>query len=390
MKILVIQPWIRAGGAETLTIHLAYNLQNLGHRVTIITLFVDFIGIPSIYKSLRFITPFRYISKLCKQKLFFRWFFGFWLLLYLGFREGKTADLLNPHNFPTHWIASIVSLIFRKPVVWTCNEPPTKVLWREARKIGLQEFFGSVISTSFVDKILVKKVKYIIVLDRKNQIRIKTRYGRKSIIIHSGVDFNFYSCNKIEENVFEKYDLENRFILLTVGRLTLQKNQLMCIKCLRIVLDRIKEAFLIIVGSGPMEGELKQLARELNIDSYIKFTGFISNEELRALYYICDINLFPAIKQSWGLTPFEALCAKKISIISNDCGAAEILSKEGFGVVCEPTPEKFAENVIRIYNNQDYYRNIAQKGFEYVKENISWQQYAKKVSSVFLKSVKKI
>ena len=134
------------------------------HEVAIVTLFTDLQNTFFISKKISYIIPPQYLSRLCRENLAFRWIFGFWLLLYLGFLEGKKADVLNPHNFPAHWIAGIIGLIFRKPVVWICNEPPMRISFKQAQKIGIQEFFAGLISTSFVDRILVKRFNTVVVL----------------------------------------------------------------------------------------------------------------------------------------------------------------------------------------------------------------------------------
>src|SRR3989442_9941591 len=43
-----------------------------------------------------------------------------------------------------------------------------------------------------------------------------------------------------------------------------------------------------------MLGELQQLARELNVDARVSFTGFISQEQLRDIYCRSDIFLHPS------------------------------------------------------------------------------------------------
>ena len=391
MKIAIIQPWIRQGGAESLTVHLASSLRKLKHQVKIITLFTKFDGLPSFAHTLEYVTPNKYFSKLCGRSLLFRLIFGGPLLFLMAMKSCKNVDLINSHNFPSNWIAVIVGVFCCKPTVWTCNEPPMKVSWETAMKIGIQEFFIGLFAQSWFDKKLVKKIKKIIVLDKKNQKRVKAYYRRGSTIINTGIDFNFYRrlLIKNKTNIIKKYNLEKKFILLAVGKLVPQKNQTLCLDCLKKVVFQINNAVLIIIGDGSMRKVLEQRVRDLKLEKCVRFTGFISNEELRDLYHLCHINLFPAVHQSWGMTPFEALCAKKISIVSSDCGAAEVVSEQNIGMVSRPNPTNFSENIVKIHNNPQYYQNIAQRGFNYVKENMSWEQYAKKTHSTFLQAINK-
>ncbi len=51
---------------------------------------------------------------------------------------------------------------------------------------------------------------------------------------------------------------------------------------------------ITIAGEGPVLGELQELARELKIDSRVLFTGFISQEKLREIFYASHIFLHPS------------------------------------------------------------------------------------------------
>jgi glycosyltransferase involved in cell wall biosynthesis len=53
-------------------------------------------------------------------------------------------------------------------------------------------------------------------------------------------------------------------------------------------------ARLTIVGEGPLRSELQKLARQLKIDHHVTFTGFVSQEQLRAVYYGSHIFLHPS------------------------------------------------------------------------------------------------
>jgi glycosyltransferase involved in cell wall biosynthesis len=384
MKILLIQPWIRLGGAESLSIYLAYYLEKLGYETKIATLYTDFKETPQEAKCLRYITPHKLFAKLCEKNLLFRILFGVPLLWILLWRHIKYFDIINPHNFPSYWLTGF--FFTKKPIIWFCNEPPMSISWKIARKTDVREYFIAKISDSWLDKWIVRyNINNIIVLDTFNQRRVMQRYGRKSIIINAGVNVNFFK-NGYTENIVTRYKLRNNFILLTVGRLVPQKNQIVSIYALKIVIKYIPNAKLIIVGSGTLEKYLKSEVQRLNLNKHVIFIGFVSNEDLRDLYHICDINIYSAVNQSWGLTPFEALAAGKISIVSSDCGASEVINKINIGIISKPTPKEFAENIMRFYYKRSYYQSIAKKGFQYVKNNMSWQQFAKKVFSVFLQT----
>jgi glycosyltransferase involved in cell wall biosynthesis len=415
MNICMVHPFVSAGGAEHVVIYLAYNLMRLGHSVKIVTLTVNFENLPEIAQKLEYIVPEKdklypdkfysrvknYLSSLLQLKppnewLFFLstqllikppgWLIGVSLLRRLLKSCINNVDILNPHNFPAYWATSIFWKI--KPIVWNCNEPFPLILqsfkWPQRH---LRWYYkANAIVLSPADKYIVRKyVDKIIVLDKMNQRRVKWFYGRESIILHPGIDYEWYS--KGDAYVARsKFNIEERdFVLLQVGWLLPQKNQITSIRVAKIISKEIPNFKLVLVGGGPSFylNFLKSEVKRLGLEKKVIFTGFASREDLRNLYHACNINLFPCLDQSWGLTPFEALAAGKISIVSNECGAAEIISSQKIGIVVKPTPEMIAKFIIDIYKHPDKYTELINKGRKYVMHNMSWRNYAMKMLEIY-------
>jgi len=386
MKVLIIQPWIRLGGAELISVQLAAQLQQRGHTARIVCTFLDLTGMPDQARAIQYVLPPRWLSRWCERSRLFFLLGGPWILLALVWRQAREVDLLNPHNFPAAWVASLVGAIQRLPVVWTCNEPPTRV----PSQVGFGDFVGWLIASSWLDKRLVKRFDAIYVPSRKTQQQVQARYSREAEIIHLGVEASFFASTPEEATAIQRetalthsLNLEEKFILLCVGKLHPQKNQLVCLEALKRVLPEIPNAVLLLAGAGPMAQNYQALATRLGIADHVRFLGGVTSQEVRDLYHLCAINLFPSLDQSWGLTPFEALCAERISIVSSDSGAAEVFTQEGLGVVCAPTAEAFAAAILRIYRNPLSYQPLAAKGREYTARHLTWSRYAEAVLRMF-------
>ncbi len=250
--------------------------------------------------------------------------------------------------------------------------------WHMAREVGISDWTGWFLAGSWIDRVLVKSIQVIHVLSEKSRADVAARYGRESTVVRTPVDRSFQAPGN-PSRALDRYGLKGKFILLCVGKLHPQKNQVVCIGALREVLSEIPDAALVLVGDGPMRARWLKLASLWGLSKRIRHLRRVSNEELRDLYAACSVNLVPAENQSWGLTAFEALCARKISIVATDSGAAEVLAAEGIAVVCRPTAEAFARNVIRIFAHRGRYEAMARKGRRYVTKNLSWGQYTDKV-----------
>lgn len=379
MKVLVIQPWVNLGGAGMISVNFAYELQKLDHEVKMAALFVKTKGAPSFFRRVNYITAPRIVGKLCSKSSLAFFVFGPFFLFMLVWKNAKDVTILNPHNFPASWIAVIVGKLKGIPVVWTCNEPPLKIPLRDLPKVGFLDFFGWLFASSPIDRFLVRRgVSLLVVPSQKTQKQVKAIYGRDSFVNHLGINFDFFSKGDRVKGR-QKYNLLDKFVLLTVGKLHPQKNQEICVMALRKVIQEIPNAFLIFAGDGPMREDLRDLSRRLGVWQNVEFLGEISAYELRDLYKACDLNLFPAKgHQSWGFVPIEALCSGKISVVSSGSGVAKVLKREKIGIVCQPTPEAFAKNILRVAKNKRKFDKMARKGQRFVRENLTWEGYTKR------------
>src|SRR5213075_2863574 len=111
---------------------------------------------------------------------------------------------------------------------------------------------------------------------------------RKIEVQHTGIP--------LDEFPFRERSLrqngEWRFV--QAGRLIEKKGLPVTLRAFASLLQRYPNATLTIAGKGPLLGQLQDLARELKIDNRVSFAGFVSQEQLRELYYASHIFLHPS------------------------------------------------------------------------------------------------
>ncbi len=387
MKILLIMPWIRQGGAELIAVQTAYQLEKLGHQVRLAACFVDTSHMAKEAKNLNYLTFGPKLSYFLKKSKFFLYFFGSFFLFWLTLKNASWADILFPHSFPSYWIAGVVGKIYKKRVVWLCNEPPKK---RKIFEVPFWDFFLWQIADSFLDRIFTKGIDEVIVYSKFIKNEVKLRYDKEAKLCYLGMDFDFFGKrdNKTEESLKKKYHLLGKLVLLMVGKLHPQKNQRLGVEVLAKIRTKIGNAVLVLVGEGPEKEKLKVKNEKLKVSDKVIFTGFCPPEIVRAWYGISDLILFPSVgqtamaSQSWGFVPFEALCQRKISIVSEGCGAAEILEKEKIGIVLPSTLESFSQAVLDFLMRRKEYEEMGRRGYFYVKNNLSWEKWGRGIEGI--------
>ncbi len=119
--------------------------------------------------------------------------------------------------------------------------------------------------------------------------------------------------------------------ILNVGRLNSQKNQKLLLEAFAR-LAATHDARLIILGEGPLRGELEQRARELGIADRVSMPGFYLDPS--PFYRSANLFVLSSDYEGYPLVLIEAMhCG--LSVVSTDCptGPSEILRGQGVGIL---------------------------------------------------------
>lgn len=383
MKVLIVTPHVFAGGAEKAALSLAYHLNSAGCDTSIATLSVDLSKLPPNLAELNYVLPEKPLEPPIMDgvgtalrstlKVFYS-------LVRLIRRCSDGFDILNACNFPSYWATYFAKT--GKPVVWTCSEVlgpynQTKDVYDRSR------FFRLALGLAkTIDKRVVERgVEPIVTCSELNSRLIKERYGRDSVVIHTGVDYDFFSAEVPDARA--RLELGDGPLLLHVGALIQRKNHILSIRALKLLKQHFGRAKLAIVGEGPWESILREEVKKLRLDEDVIFMGSVSEDELRSLYRACDVSLFPVKDQTWGLVPFEALAAGKPSIVAEGCGAAEIMCREKMGFLINPSVEDLVGAVIFTLKYPGLVEDMVKRGRKFVRENLTWEIYAREMYGVF-------
>lgn len=181
---------------------------------------------------------------------------------------------------------------------------------------------------------------------------------------------------------------ENKIILFAPGRLEDYKGFHVLLKAMKNVVQKNKNVRLIITGSGSYEDELKRLTDRLNLNDHVEFTGNISFDNIKNLYFNSDIVVFPSIwPESFGRVSIEAMAAGKPVIASRIGGIPEVVSKD-VGILVKPDDvDELTKAIIKLINSPSLRREMGEHGRKLVhKFNVD--DYCKDVVRLYHQAVK--
>lgn len=102
--------------------------------------------------------------------------------------------------------------------------------------------------------------------------------------------------------------------LVTVGRLTPNKNQRLVVQAVAELGRRGCDATLDIVGGGESEAELRELIREFQIENRVRLLGHRDTEEVWAAYRRADLNVLATKFEGYGKVLLEGMVAGTVPI----------------------------------------------------------------------------
>lgn len=89
---------------------------------------------------------------------------------------------------------------------------------------------------------------------------------------------------------------------------------------------------LVVIGSGPLENELRTQAESV-LGGRVKWIGKLPSNEVRAYMAAADCLILPSLYDGWGAVVSEALMCGTPVICSDACGCAEVVGKSGVGCI---------------------------------------------------------
>jgi 1,4-alpha-glucan branching enzyme len=277
-------------------------------------------------------------------------------------------DVVHIHGFG-HGIcdlASILCEITHKPYLLTSHGLPKE----PERAGGILRILYQAYFTTLGTK-LIERAKQVVAVSKTGEKEIKQWFPQKNtVIIKNAVELQGYfpiSQSKLQK-LLAKYNLVEKKIILCVGRLSIAKGFKYAIHALPIVINKIPNAHLLIIGKDDGYGYFNKLMDAVNqeeMEEHVTFLGKVTDAEKKSFFGAASVVLIPSIVEVFGIVALEALAARKPIVASRVGGLAEILSATSSSILVEPRNAPQLSNALiavlskkEIYNEADTNRLV--------------------------------
>lgn len=161
------------------------------------------------------------------------------------------------------------------------------------------------------------------------------------------------------------------------------------LKAFPVMLERMPRMRLLLVGGGPEEIALKNLARSLGVADKVIFTGRVSHDEVHRYYSIVDLFTYP--RHSMRLTelvtplkPLEAMAQTRLVVASNVGGHRELIRDGQTGMLFTAgNLVSLADTVMAILADPVKGRRISQQGRLFIEQERNWKSSVQRYQPVF-------
>jgi phosphatidylinositol alpha-1,6-mannosyltransferase len=204
----------------------------------------------------------------------------------------------------------------------------------------------------------------------------------KIIIVKPGTDPQRYYPFKVVSEFLKKYDLENKKVVLSVGRLVERKGVDMTIRALKDVVERVPNVTYAVVGTGPFSARLEEIARQEGMSNYLRFCGRVKPEELAMFYNACDCLIMASRTldkkgdvEGYGIVYLEANACQKPVIGGRDGGMSEAIEEGKTGLLVNSScPKDIAQALIRLLTDKEYAEILGRNGRLRVVNELNWDR----------------
>ncbi|PLY13230.1 MAG: hypothetical protein C0628_07025 [Sulfurimonas sp.] len=207
--------------------------------------------------------------------------------------------------------------------------------------------------------------------------------SQKIINISTAVDETFTSANLSTDEkdaLFAKYGITKKMVMYAPGGFDIRKNFENLIIAFSKLPNKIRDTHQLVIVSKVQDGDrqnLENIAKKAGLEKdELIITGYVSDEELIALYSTCTLFVFPSLHEGFGLPVLEAMACGAAVIGSNTTSVPEVIGLEK--ALFDPKSVNSISDKIRAGLENEIFLEELKKHALVQSKIFSWDESAKK------------
>ncbi len=234
--------------------------------------------------------------------------------------------------------------------------------------------------------LMARRASMIIAPSEWTSAEISSRLGirRERIrVIHEAARESMRPLPRAEcQMVLDKHGIEGPY-LLYVGTIEPRKNLLTLVRAYEELLRATRHEVRLVLcgGRGWLDDEVFKMVHDLHLTDMVRFTGYVEDDDLPALYSQAEVFVYPSLYEGFGLPPLEAMACGTCVVTSDSSSLPEVVGPAGVTVSARDWRALAAE-MAGLLDDADKRAHFREAGLERARL-FSWERAAHETQSVY-------
>jgi glycosyltransferase involved in cell wall biosynthesis len=237
----------------------------------------------------------------------------------------------------------------------------------------------------------------IICVGQKELMETQARHPKQKVVhLPNGVDARrFARCGAGGDGGFRarRGIASDAFVILVVGRIDPQKNQLLAVRLLAELRREMPGAHLVLVGpvtNAEYDQSLSKEISALGVGAHVTLIRGLetSDPDLVNAYHAADLFLLPSVHEPFGIVILEAWAAG-LPVVASNVGGVPSFVSDGENGCLFPSGDLGAllSAVRALIGDPDRRRNIADAGRKKATEEFGWDRITRRLVSIYEEAI---
>jgi glycosyltransferase involved in cell wall biosynthesis len=237
---------------------------------------------------------------------------------------------------------------------------------------------------------LVKRVQHIIAISEFTKHRLVERFRvpeAKVTVVYNGINSSYRPAPAEEVEAMRRAQgLGDSPYLLYVGSLEPRKNLSRLLRAWSVAQESITRGIqLVVAGARASSRVFGDVAIEGTVPN-TRFTGYVPEEQLPALYSGALVVVYPSLYEGFGLPPLEAMACGTPVVTSNNTSLPEVVGNSA--VLVDPeNVDSIAAGMVEVASSAPLRASLSRMGTERA-ESFTWERAAHRTLQVLLNQVR--
>lgn len=171
------------------------------------------------------------------------------------------------------------------------------------------------------------------------------------------------------DDLRQRLGLQGRRVLISVSRLSREKNIEFMIDAMAPLLRRHPDWVVLLVGDGPLRDDLQHAIARRGLTDQWRLTGTVPPEQLPQYYRLAELFLFASRSETQGMVILEAMAARLPVVVVRSSGIDDVVVDGETGYKTPLNRDVWRRRVAEILANPELRQRLATQAHQFARQH---------------------